>query len=79
MIVDVPLPFGPSNPKIDPLGTVKLTLLTAVSERLKAWKRTAEQLPLVTVWQRVCEFIVTHVTGFNWLARQRLPQLMHCT
>jgi len=54
-------------------------LLTTVSEKLKAWKRTAEQLPLLTVWQRVCEFIVTNVTGFNWLARLRLPQLMHCT
>ena len=36
-------------------------------------------VPLVSVWQRVCEFIVTHVTGFNWLARRPLPQLMHCT
>ena len=54
-------------------------LLTAVSARLKAWKKTAEQLPLVTVWQRVCEFIVTHVTGFNWLAPRPSPQLMHCT
>ena len=43
-------------------------LLTAVSEQLTQWKHTAEQLPLVTVWQRVCEFITTHVTGFNWLA-----------
>ena len=54
-------------------------LLTTVSARLKAWKRTAEQLPLISVWQRVCEFIATHVTGFNWLARQNLPQLTHCT
>ena len=54
-------------------------LLTTVSERLKAWKRTAEQLPWISVWQRVCEFITTHVTGFNWLARQNLPQLTHCT
>ena len=53
-------------------------LLTTVSAKLKAWKRTAEQLPLVSVWQRVCEFIVTHVTGFNWLARQHSPQLMQC-
>jgi hypothetical protein len=54
-------------------------LLTAVSETLKAWKTTAEQLPLKSVWQRVCEFIVTHVTGFNWLASRQLPQLTHCT
>ena len=54
-------------------------LLTAVSERLKAWKSTAEQLPFASVWQRVCEFITTHVTGFNWLARQFQPLLTHCT
>jgi hypothetical protein len=54
-------------------------LLTAVSEQLKTWKTTAEQLPLMSVWQRVCEFIVTHVTGFNWLASRHLPHLTHCT
>ncbi len=54
-------------------------LLTAVSERLKAWKRTAEQLPFDSVWRRVCEFITTHVTGFNWLARRFQPLLTHCT
>ena len=54
-------------------------LLTAVSERLTQWKHTAEQLPLVTVWQRVCEFITTQVTGFNWLTRQNRPRLTHCT
>jgi hypothetical protein len=27
-----------------------------------------EQLPLISVWRRVCEFIATHVTGSNWLA-----------
>jgi hypothetical protein len=54
-------------------------LLTAVSDKLKAWKRTAEQLPLMSVWQHVCEFIVTQVTGFNWLAKRCLPQLTHCT
>ena len=54
-------------------------LLTAVSERLKAWKETAEQLPVVSVWERVCEFIATQVTGFNWLASRSPPQLRHCT
>ena len=54
-------------------------LLTAASQRLKAWKSTAEQLPFASVWQRVCEFITTHVTGFNWLARQFQPLLTHCT
>jgi hypothetical protein len=54
-------------------------LLIAVSERLKAWKETAEQLPLVSVWQRVCEFIATQVTGFNWLAGRSPPPLRQCT
>jgi hypothetical protein len=55
------------------------SLLTAVSRRLKSWKRTAEQLTRATVWQRVCEFIATHVTGFNWLAARAGPLLMHRT
>lgn len=55
------------------------TLLTAVSERLKAWKLTAEQLPIVSVWQRVCQFIVTQVTGFDWLASRFQPLLTRCT
>jgi len=54
-------------------------LLTAVSEKLRAWKTTAEQLPVVSVWQRVCAFIVANVAGFNWLATQNSPRLVHCT
>lgn len=54
-------------------------LLTAVSQRLKSWKSAAEQLPFTSVWQRVCEFIVTHVTGFNWLAARTGPLLTHRT
>jgi DDE family transposase len=54
-------------------------LLIGVSQRLKAWKSTAEQLPFASVWQRVCEFIATHVTGFNWLAARNGPLLTHCT
>ncbi|HSD61280.1 MAG TPA: transposase [Burkholderiales bacterium] len=54
-------------------------LLTTVSKRLKAWKRSAEQLPFASVWQRVCEFIATHVTGFNWLAARTGPLLTHRT
>ncbi|MFO1204874.1 MAG: hypothetical protein U1E63_03895 [Burkholderiales bacterium] len=54
-------------------------LLTAVSQRLQCWKRSAEQLPFVSVWQRVCEFIATHVTGFNWLAPRTELLLMHRT
>jgi hypothetical protein len=34
---------------------------------------------VVSVWQRVCEFIATHVTGFNWLAARSEPHLMHRT
>lgn len=55
------------------------SLLTAVSQRLKQWKSTAEQLPLASVWQRVCEFIATQVTGFNWLAPRTDQLLTHCT
>jgi hypothetical protein len=44
------------------------SLLTRVSERLKEWKRIAEQLLSTSVWLQVCEFIATSVTGFNWLA-----------
>ena len=53
-------------------------LLTRVSRRLNDWKHTAEQLKTASVWQRVCEFIATAVTGFNWLTPQKSPQLMHC-
>jgi hypothetical protein len=55
------------------------SMLTAVSQRLKSWKRAAEQLPFASVWQRVCEFIATHVTGFNWLAARTGLLLMHRT
>ncbi len=53
-------------------------LLTQVSRRLNEWKHTAEQLKTISVWQRVCEFIATAVTGFNWLAPRKSTQLMHC-
>ncbi|OGA51601.1 MAG: transposase [Betaproteobacteria bacterium RIFCSPLOWO2_12_FULL_62_13] len=53
--------------------------LTAVSQRLKQWKHAAEQLNFASVWQRVCEFIATEVTGFNWLARRIQPLLPRCT
>jgi hypothetical protein len=54
-------------------------LLTAASQRLQAWKSAAEQLPFASVWQRVCEFIATRVTGFNWLAQRHRHALPHCT
>ena len=46
-------------------------LLTRVSRRLNDWKHTAEQLKTASVWQRVCEFIATAVTGFNWLVPRK--------
>ena len=56
-------------------ATEARSMLTAVSQRLKSWKSAAEQLPFVSVWQRVCEYIATHVTGFNWLAARTTPLL----
>lgn len=53
-------------------------LLTRVSRRLNQWKRAAEQLNAPSVWQQVCEFIVTAVTGINWLAQAPPPHLTHC-
>ncbi|MFN0317383.1 MAG: transposase [Burkholderiales bacterium] len=52
-------------------------LLTRVSQRLRQWKQAAEQLNAGSVWQRVCEFIATAVTGINWLATRPPPQLPH--
>jgi hypothetical protein len=43
------------------------TLLTKVSAMLQAWKRSAEQLKLKTVWESVCNHLITMLTGFNWL------------
>lgn len=43
------------------------TLLTKVSAMLQAWKRAAEQLKLKTVWESVCNHLITMLTGFNWL------------
>ena len=40
MIVDLPLPLGPSNPKIEALGTWKLTSSTATrwpNRRVRCW------------------------------------------
>jgi hypothetical protein len=53
-------------------------LLTRASNRLNAWKQAAEQLNAGSVWQRVCEFIATAVTGINWLAPRQASRLTHC-
>lgn len=43
-------------------------MLTRASQMLQEWTTaTAEQLNPTTVWQQVCEFITTTVTGVNWL------------
>jgi len=60
-------------------ATEARSMLTVVSQRLKSWKCAAEQLAFASVWQRVCEFITTHVTGFNWLTAQTAPLLTHRT
>ena len=39
---------------------------------LKLWKKNAEQFGLKTIWQQVCEYIVTAVTGFSWVAPRLL-------
>ena len=73
---------GQTHLSITPMhaqATRARALLTAVSQRLQGWKRSAEQLPVISVWQRVCEFIATHVTGFNWLDARSEPRLTHCT
>ena len=54
-------------------------LLTRVSRQLKEWKSAAEQLASPSVWQRVCEFITTAVTGLNWLATRQRHGSLHCT
>ncbi|MHB1942429.1 MAG: transposase [Acidiferrobacteraceae bacterium] len=43
-------------------------MLTRVSRMLQAWaKTTAEQLNPTAVWARVCEHLMTTLTGVNWL------------
>lgn len=43
-------------------------MLTRVSRMLQAWAiANAEQLSPEAVWRRVCEFLMTTLTGVNWL------------
>ena len=48
-------------------------LLTRVSAMLKAWHHAAEQLRLKTVWESVCDHLVTILTGFNGLMPRLEP------
>jgi hypothetical protein len=44
------------------------TMLMHVSRRLQQWATaTAEQCTPTAVWQRACEFLMTTLTGVNWL------------
>lgn len=48
-------------------------MLSRVSSLLNQWKNAAEQLPLKSVWQRVCEYIITTVTGFRLQTKLLVP------
>jgi hypothetical protein len=48
-------------------------LLTRVSAMLKAWHHAAEQLRLKTVWESVCDHLITILTGFNGLMPRLEP------
>lgn len=52
-------------------------LLMRVSRQLNDWKRTAEQLTSPSVWHRVCAFVMTAVTGVNWLEQRQRHTLSH--
>ena len=54
-------------------------MLMRVSRQLNAWKVTAEQLTSVSVWQRVCAFIMAAVAGIHWFATPKTHALSHCT
>lgn len=65
---------GQQHLKITPLhgkGEQAKAMLTRVSRLLHEWKEIAEQLMSISVWQQVCQYLTTTVTGFNWL---RPPQ-----
>jgi hypothetical protein len=46
-------------------GEQAKTLLLRVSALLNTWNRAAEQLQMKTVWQSVCDHLITVLTGFN--------------
>jgi hypothetical protein len=43
------------------------TLLEKVSTLLKGWQRDAEQLQRKTVWELVCDYLITVLARYNWL------------
>jgi hypothetical protein len=48
-------------------------MLSRVSRMLNQWKNAAEQLPLKSVWQRVCEHIIATVTGLSLQTKLLVP------
>ncbi len=52
-------------------GEQAKALLTQVSALLQVWKGAAEQLAAKTVWESVCDHLISLLTGFDWL----LPRL----
>lgn len=47
--------------------------LTLVSSRLQEWSRNAEQLRTQTVWDFICDYLVTILAKFNWLITKIEP------
>ena len=43
-------------------------MLEKVSALLQGWRDAAEQLKLKTVWEAVCDHLITILTRFDWLA-----------
>lgn len=61
---------GQQHLKITPLhgkGEQAKVMLTRVSQLLHEWKKIAEQLLSISVWQQACQHLAASVTGFNWL------------
>jgi hypothetical protein len=47
--------------------------ITHVSTRPQEWGRSAEQFRTHTVWDFVCDYLVTLLTRFNWLIAEIEP------
>ena len=48
-------------------GGQERAMLEKVSSLLQGWRSAAEQLKLKTVWESVCDHLITILSGFNWL------------
>lgn len=47
--------------------------IARVSERLQEWHQNAEQLKIHTVWDYICDYLITLLTKFNWLVTEIEP------